>query len=80
VYAIYVDPPHWGRGHGRELLDGAVRELRSAGFPRAVLWVLTTNDGARAFYERQGWRTTGRTQSEDLAGTTVHETEYARDL
>ena len=80
VYAIYVDPAHWGAGHGGRLLRGAVDRLRAAGFDRATLWVLTTNAPARAFYEHEGWRATGRTQVEALHGADLPETEYELGL
>lgn len=79
VYAIYVLAAHQGLGRGAALLEAACSFLRAAGFDRAVLWVLDTNAGARAFYERHGWRPTGRRQEIDLGGI-VHEREYGLDL
>lgn len=43
LYAIYVDPGHWDRGHGRELFAAAVRGLTDADYGVATLWVLETN-------------------------------------
>jgi len=80
VYALYVDPPHWGRGLGRLLLSGAVTRLREAGFATASLWVLATNEAARGFYEHEGWAASGRTQVERLHGADVPEAEYTRSL
>jgi ribosomal protein S18 acetylase RimI-like enzyme len=80
VYAIYVDPEHWGRGHGGALLAAAVERLRAAGSRRVTLWVLTTNLSARAFYERAGWSATGLTRTETMPGAELHETEYATEL
>ena len=80
VYALYVDPARWGRGLGRLLLSGAVTRLRDAGFASAQLWVLTTNEAARGFYEHEGWTASGRTQVERLHDTDVHEAHYERPL
>jgi ribosomal protein S18 acetylase RimI-like enzyme len=80
VYVIYVDPAHWGRGLGRQLLRAAVLHLRSVGFATATLWVLTTNTRARGFYEHEGWSPTGRTRVERLYDADVPETEYERSL
>jgi GNAT superfamily N-acetyltransferase len=55
LYALYVDPSHWGAGHGRELDAAARAHLRGALFTGAVLWVLEANERARGFYERCGW-------------------------
>ena len=53
--AIYVTQEVAGTGTGRALVDAATRSLKAAGFIRATLWVLETNDRARSFYERAGW-------------------------
>jgi ribosomal protein S18 acetylase RimI-like enzyme len=61
VFAIYVDPPRWGTGAGRALMDAAVAHL-TAGGPRPVrLWALDGNERARRFYERYGFVADGAT-------------------
>ena len=55
LYALYVDPPAWGSGHGRALDAAARAHLRGALFTGAVLWVLEHNARARGFYESCGW-------------------------
>lgn len=59
IWALFVDPAHEGRGHGRALLDAALAELTAGGHAQA--W-LTTGSGTRAerFYRRHGWREMGR--------------------
>ena len=54
VWALFVDPLHEGRGHGRRLHEIMVEWLHSQG--HALIW-LTTDPGTRAqrFYERAGW-------------------------
>lgn len=58
VWALFVDPEHEGRGHGRRLHDAMVTWLGSQGLGR--LW-LTTDPGTRAqhFYEAAGWTCAG---------------------
>src|SRR5690242_11484227 len=56
IYALYVDPPHWGTGLGRRLLEDSRRRLLTRGFTDAVLWVLLGNDRAERFYGEDGWR------------------------
>jgi len=65
IWALFVDPRHEGRGHGRRLHDTVVTWLWSRGLQR--LW-LTTDSGTRAqrFYERAGWRCVGRTDKGEL--------------
>jgi len=59
VWALFVDPAHEGRGHGRALLDAVLAALTAAGIVQAHL---TTGAGTRAerFYRRHGWQETGR--------------------
>jgi len=56
VYTIYVAPEWWRTGAGRALWNATLDRLRAAGFAEVVVWVLTENAGARAFYERMGLR------------------------
>jgi ribosomal protein S18 acetylase RimI-like enzyme len=68
LYAIYLDPSHWGRGYGRALMRAAERGLAEAGFSKAYLWVLETNARARRFYEIAGWRADGETKVDHRGG------------
>lgn len=58
VWALFVDPAHEGRGHGRLLHDTMVAWLFAQGLDR--LW-LSTDPGTRAqrFYEAAGWTFAG---------------------
>jgi GNAT superfamily N-acetyltransferase len=55
IWALFVDPDHEGRGHGKHLHSTMVDWLWSQGHTH--LW-LTTTPGTRAeqFYIAQGWR------------------------
>jgi GNAT superfamily N-acetyltransferase len=59
LFALYVEPPAWGKGAGRALLERAEAALRDTGFDTAVLWVLEDNPRARRLYELAGWSTDG---------------------
>ncbi len=58
IWALFVDPEHEGRGHGRRLHDAMVAWLFSRGLARLNLG---TAPGTRAqgFYEAAGWRFIG---------------------
>jgi len=75
VWAIYVDPLHWGRGIGNELLDSALRALRGSGRNPIALWVLEENRPARAFYEHAGFVPAGERRRIDL-GAPLPEIKY----
>jgi GNAT superfamily N-acetyltransferase len=59
IYALYVDPAHWGAGAGRRLMASAERDLTRHGFVDAALWVLEANSAGRRFYEHVGWVSDG---------------------
>jgi GNAT superfamily N-acetyltransferase len=80
LYAINVDPDHWGTGAGRALLDAAHAELARSGHAEAVLWVLPGNDRARRFYEIAGWTADGSERTSEVFGTVVPEVRYRRPL
>ena len=76
LYAINLDPAHWGNGIGRLLLREATNSLRSMGFREAVLWVAPANFRARGLYDSEGWADDGAVRSEDVLGATVQEMRY----
>lgn len=80
LYAIYVLESHWDRGVGWELHDRALAALAHRGAERVTLWVLATNERARGFYERQGWRSTGETKTETMGEVELEEARYVLDL
>ena len=65
IWALFVDPDHERRGHGRRLHDTMLAWLWAQGLDK--LW-LTTEAGSRAqgFYDAAGWALTGRTEQGEL--------------
>ena len=60
VFGMYVAPEHCGHGAGAALLSHLIAEARrQPGLLQLVLTVTDTNDGARALYERAGFRSFG---------------------
>jgi ribosomal protein S18 acetylase RimI-like enzyme len=78
IYAIYVGAECWDRGVGRNLLAHAERDLKSHGYSQAGLWVLSTNERARQFYEAAGWRADGTEKTDIFGGAELHESRYAK--
>ena len=76
LQTLYVRPESWGRGIGSALHDLALVRLRETN-QEARLWTLTENHRARAFYERRGWRLTGRTRVVPFPPHPI-DVEYAR--
>ena len=83
IPAIYCHPDAWGAGYGRAVHDGALAELAGAGYDEVTLWVLASNERARAFYARQGWQVDagpGGVKQDQVAGAAVEEVRYRRAL
>jgi ribosomal protein S18 acetylase RimI-like enzyme len=78
LYAINLDPDHWGTGAGRSLLDAAQAELARRGFAESVLWVLPGNARARRFYEIAGWAADGTERTSEAFGVAFAEVRYRR--
>jgi GNAT superfamily N-acetyltransferase len=78
VYAIYVNPIHWGQGLGRALFAHATNRLAALGYSTAILWVLASNERARRFYEVSGWAADGGTKQETICdGIVLREVSYS---
>jgi GNAT superfamily N-acetyltransferase len=58
IWALFVDPGHEGRGHGRRLHDTMIAWLWSQGLAQLNLST-TPGTRAEAFYRRAGWRDAG---------------------
>ncbi len=76
---LYVDPRHWGQGHGRTLFEAASRAL-SKDFLWVVLWVLERNRAARAFYQRMGLQPTKDRYLDKSRGSRAWVRRYAGPL
>ena len=80
LFMIYVDPRWVRRGLGRALHDAIVEVAQTFNYRKAILWVLPTNTGARAFYDAQGWTCDETERTEDFDGYPVPEIRYVRDV
>jgi GNAT superfamily N-acetyltransferase len=78
--ALYVDPPHWGRGIGVALISAARASLAELGFRNALLWVLVGNDRAERFYRSDRWAPDGIRRTDSRRSVTLHEVRYQRPL
>lgn len=80
LYALYVDPAHWGRGVGVALISAARSRLAALGFRKALLWVLAGNVRAVRFYEMNGWVADGVRRMHERHGVEIPEVRYQRGL
>jgi ribosomal protein S18 acetylase RimI-like enzyme len=56
---IYLRAERTGQGHGGAMLQAVFDRLRTRGYKLLWLDVLKSNTGARAFYERHGFKVVG---------------------
>jgi ribosomal protein S18 acetylase RimI-like enzyme len=80
LWALYVDPDHWRRGHGTSLLRHVREDLRERGFTALALWVLEANSLGRAFYEREGFRAVAGERALAINGVGLPEVRYSLEL
>jgi len=80
LWGLYLDPAHWGTGQGHTLHTEALDVTRASGATEATLWVLTTNQRARNFYERHGWTADGAEKSVWRGDVRLDETRYRISL
>ena len=76
IYALYVQPAHWGQGCGHWLLKHALAALRKSGFGEAMLWVLEGNERAILFYASHGFVADGAIKEEVMMNATLREHRY----
>jgi len=79
VYAIYLEPREWRRGHGSSLVGAAIESLQEEGYAEVTLWTLHNNERGIKFYEAVGFEADEAAQvvtRED--GTELHEARYRR--
>lgn len=79
IQGIYLLRAYQCRGLGRALLEDAFLRLRAAGYSSAYLWVLSTNENARRFYERNGFAPDGA-EKIVILGEPITEVRYVHKL
>ena len=69
VHNLYVDPTYRDRGVGSALLDRAEQQLADSGAEVVRLEAMSTNTGARTFYEERDYFPHRITYEKDLGST-----------
>ena len=60
LICIHSLPAHWHQGYGKLLLEKVLRDVKSAGYPSILLWVVDANLPAIRFYRSLGFTASGR--------------------
>ena len=66
LWRLMVGAAHQGRGHGAAALEEVAAQARVWGLPRVATSTVRRDDGALPFYERHGYRRTGRVVDDEI--------------
>lgn len=81
IWAIYVQPSHWGHGVGLALWDATRAALAEEGCLEVTVWVPLVNDRALLFFERAGFqREPGSVKTASVGGVKLEEIRLRRGL
>ena len=80
IYSIYVLEDFWNRGIGSTLMANSLTALERDGFGSVKVWVLETNQRARSFYEKFGFKTDGLRKTEKREDFELREIRYGMIL
>ena len=80
IWAIYLLEEFRSKGSGKEMLDFAIGELKNIGHKNITLWVFEKNNGARRFYEKNGFCFDGTKRETTNYGGLLVQLRYALTL
>lgn len=80
LVTLYVIADAWGTGVGRQLHDAGLNRLADQGCETAGVWMLSTNERARRFYERNGWTLCPTVRIQSFGSATVVDHRFHRTL
>ena len=81
IYAIYIDPDHFGRGVGTALFQQALDYMREKGWQNFALWVLRDNKNGIKFYKKMGMQHQADADKEIMIGCeNLMECLYTSDI
>ncbi|MBQ8382505.1 MAG: GNAT family N-acetyltransferase [Clostridia bacterium] len=79
IQGIYLLKAHQRKQYGRMMLNHALQQLKRCGYRKVGLWVLSSNESARRFYEKMWFSYANINKSADL-GAIVTELLYTKDI
>lgn len=73
LICIHSLPNQWRKGYGSKMMDTVLHDIVNAGYTKVMLWVFEENERARKFYEKHGFKTTGKVKSDIGAAEICYE-------
>ncbi|BAY87014.1 GCN5-related N-acetyltransferase [Calothrix parasitica NIES-267] len=80
ITSIYLNFEYWRKGLGTELVKYILKDMRNRKFTQTTLWVLDTNQIARKFYEKMGFKPDGATKIDVRENFELREIRYLINL
>ncbi|MEO0688581.1 MAG: GNAT family N-acetyltransferase [Cyanobacteria bacterium J06649_11] len=77
ITSIYINPEYWRKGLGTEIIEFIVRDMKNRQFHQITLWVLDTNQIARKFYQKIGFKPDGTTKIDIRDNFELREIRYS---
>ena len=81
IWALHVQPEHWGKGVGVALWDAAREGLEEEGCTLVTIWVPLRNDRAMRFIELAGFKREMKTaKTTSIGDTRIEEIRLKRNV
>ena len=76
ITSIYFLEKAWSKGYSKQLLDFMIQNLKNMGCQKTHIWVLKDNIRAQRFYEKSGFKRSGKEKPITFKGEEKIEVEY----
>lgn len=76
ITSIYFLEKAWGKGYSRLLMEFMIDKLKFMGCEKVHIWVLKENIRAQRFYEKCGFRNSGKEKLVTFKGESKIDIEY----
>ena len=80
VWSFYLRPEYFRKGLGTTLMKSVLCEMCDEGYKHCYLWVLETNNNARRFYEKIGFRSNNDKCHSKILDKNLIDIRYILDL
>ena len=80
ITSIYLNPEYGRKGLGTECVEFILKNMKNLKFTQITLWVLDTNEIARKFYEKMGFKADGAIKIDVRENFELREMRYFINL
>ncbi|WP_295162047.1 GNAT family N-acetyltransferase [uncultured Brachyspira sp.] len=80
IISLYIHPIYQGSGIGSLLLEHAVKYIKDLGYSNICLCVFDKNEKAKKFYEKNGFKYSGKKNSLKIGEKDIEESIYIYNI